>query len=181
MKQPRKFEMAQRIELTPELIETVRQLYAGDSLTNVEIGLRYGKRPNWVNRLASQHGWPLRKKLALRLPGPKTAGRQPRKYAAGQSRVYKGAAEWAAAQRESDGARQRDLYGADLADVEYLRRRGFAIHRERDQIRCNNDLITFAEMREKAARERRLEAAARPPDPTTTSARKRAEAAGASA
>ncbi len=161
MRASRKITRGRIGKLTPELIETVRQLYAGDSLTNVEISAKFGRCPNWVSQLAARYGWPLRSDAKpMRLPGPKTAGRQPRKYAAGQARVYKGAAEWAAAQREADGARQHELYGADLGDIEYLRRRGFIINRERDRIRCDNDLISFAEMREKAARERRLEASA---------------------
>lgn len=46
--------------LGPDLAE-VRRLYVETDMPNNVIGERYGKAPNWVNNLATKHGWPIRK------------------------------------------------------------------------------------------------------------------------
>lgn len=56
--------------------------------------------------------------------------------------------------------REKALYGALLDDVDFLRRRGFAVHAElkgsRRCYRVGNRLLGAAELRAVAARERRL-------------------------
>lgn len=108
--------------------------------------------------MATAEGWPPR---GLRAPRPN----------AQKSRNYKlvprprTEAQVREDRRAEEAARELELYGRDVADVATLRRRGFGINREGDRIRFGNSLITFAELREKADRERRLEAAAKPPEP----------------
>lgn len=118
---------------------------------------RFKSSRDEVTTLARRHGWPLRQ-------GVKVIGAQ-------KTRSYKpltrprSEAEQRAERIADEAARELELYGRHVADVATLRRRGFGINREGDLIRFGNSLITFAELREKADRERRLEAAARPPEP----------------
>lgn len=138
--------------LTPEEIETVRLMYVGDKLTNVQISAKYGKQPNWVNHLATRHGWPLRSGMiatpkAPRAKTPTSMSRGPRPATQ---------AELILQRRAEDAARQKELYGDALPDVDVLKKRGFVLTREDDKIRVGNKLLTFAEMKEMANRERRL-------------------------
>lgn len=48
------------------------------------------------------------------------------------------------------------LYGALLADVRFLRQRGFGVHMEGDRYRVGNRLMNAGQLRGVAARERRL-------------------------
>lgn len=61
----------------------------------------------------------------------------------------------AALRREGD-QREADLYGALLAEVRLLRRRGFGVHIEGNRFRVGNRLMGPGELKEVAARERRL-------------------------
>ena len=61
----------------------------------------------------------------------------------------------AALRRETD-QREALLYGPVLDDVILLRRRGFGVHIEGDRFRVGNRLMSRAELRRTAARERRL-------------------------
>jgi hypothetical protein len=72
--------------------------------------------------------------------------------------------ERAAAARAADAAHQVELYGdaATVDDVRLLRRQGFVVHREGQRCRVGNTLCSLADLRAKAARERRLMEADRP-------------------
>lgn len=48
------------------------------------------------------------------------------------------------------------LYGGVLSDVQFLRRRGFGIHKEATGFRVGNALVSASDIVAKAARERRL-------------------------
>ena len=48
------------------------------------------------------------------------------------------------------------IYGGVLEDVQFLRRRGWGIHKEQGGFRVGNDLISAADIVAKAQRERRL-------------------------
>lgn len=65
--------------------------------------------------------------------------------------------------RVEEAARNAALYGEHLADVQHLRRKGFTINREGAGLRVGNQPCDFAELRRKADRERRLDAANMPP------------------
>ena len=69
----------------------------------------------------------------FRLPGPRTR-------------------RWTGAPSANETA----LYGALLADVTFLRRRGFGVHCEGDLFRVGNRLLDAQGVHEVAARERRL-------------------------
>jgi len=139
-------------------IARIGAAYCGkfDALT--EICRRHRMSYDALVAMATAEGWPPR---GLRAPRPN----------AQKSRNYKLAprprteAQVREERRAEQAARELELYGRHVADVALLRRRGFGINREGDLIRFGNALITFAELREKADRERRLEAAARPPEP----------------
>ena len=46
--------------LSPQELERVRQLYLGDTMSNLEISAKYGKAANWTATMAAKHGWPRR-------------------------------------------------------------------------------------------------------------------------
>ncbi len=62
--------------------------------------------------------------------------------------------------RREVARREKALYGALLDDVEFLRRRGFAVHAElkgsRRCYRVGNRLLGASDLRSVAARERRM-------------------------
>jgi hypothetical protein len=62
----------------------------------------------------------------------------------------------AEARRAEEAARLKALYGPLLADVEFLRKRGFVIVKERGQVEIDGRPVTADEVRAKAARERRV-------------------------
>jgi hypothetical protein len=69
------------------------------------------------------------------------------------------AAEMAALQeanRQEEAQRLKKLYGSLLPDVEFLRKRGFVIVKERGQVEIDGRPFTADEVRAKAARERRV-------------------------
>jgi hypothetical protein len=149
------------VRLTPDQLEEVRKLYAGDDLTNVQIAARYGQRPNWVNYLATKYGWPLRGKHWR--PGNKHRGdiapppSEP-KVRRAHAHPVKTLKQIEADRKAEDAERQRKLYGdGDLSrDVAFLRR-SFAITREGDLYRVGNTLRTADQVHQIAARERRLQ------------------------
>ena len=61
----------------------------------------------------------------------------------------------------AEAAQDRALYGDAIADVNLLRQRGYCVIREGKQYRVDNHLISVAELRRKAVRERRLAAPGR--------------------
>lgn len=68
------------------------------------------------------------------------------------------ARERAIAARAAEAAHQVELYGdaATVDDVGILRQRGWVVTREGNRCRVGSALCSFAELRAKAARERRL-------------------------
>jgi hypothetical protein len=55
-----------------------------------------------------------------------------------------------------DGENEWLLYGPLLADVRFLRQRGFGVHMEGDRYRVGNRLMNGGQLKGVAARERRL-------------------------
>lgn len=117
--------------LSAEELETVRRLYAAGELSNIEIGRRYGKRPNWVNTLASKHGWPLRTKAAPAAPKQKPATMDGRKVRRPHASRGVPPAAYEASSRAEIEARERAIYRAHFvqalamiaADKGYARQR----------------------------------------------------------
>ena len=128
-------------------INKIGDFYKGNSLSIREICERFDATPGEIQCLKEREGWPARghasKPIGFKGVQPKIAN--PFDLAA-----------YAAAARRADAERDAKLYGAALDDVNLLRRRGFAVTREGQYVRVGNDLITLAELRGKAARERRL-------------------------
>lgn len=152
-----------KAEPTPAELERVRQMYAGDDLTCDEIGGRFGRPASWVGGLARKHGWPIRppgwrrggdNKRAPRKPTTPegTKARRPRSHAV---KTLRQIAQDRAAEQERIAA---TTYGTGelRKAVDYLRTK-FAINREDGMFRVGGTLRTEAEVREIAARERRLE------------------------
>lgn len=155
--------MRDAARLTSEQLEEVRRLYAGDELTNVAIADRYGQRPNWVNYLATKHGWPLRGKHwrpgqkhrgDVAAPPPEPKVKRPHAHAV---KSYKQILE---DRKVEDAAREQATYGPLIGDIKYLQRK-MPVNREGAMIRVGGVLRTEDEVRAIAARERRLEQ----PDP----------------
>lgn len=147
-----------RAQRSADEIARIGAAYCDRIETVAAICRRFNIGAGDIVALANVHGWPLRG-MGTQRPG------------AQKTRNYKKApkprteAEIRAERQAEEQARERALYGRHVDDVALLRRRGFGINREGDLIRFGNSLITFAELRDKADRERRLEAAARPPEP----------------
>ncbi len=55
-----------------------------------------------------------------------------------------------------DGENERLLYGPLLADVRFLRQRGFGVHMKGNRYRVGNRLMNAGQLKGVAARERRL-------------------------
>lgn len=144
--------------LTPDELDRVRRLYMETDMPNTEIGLRYGKRPNWVNALAEKHGWPTRKSRAPK-SAPKTPlagpldGRRARRQHAHKPKTIK---QLILEARDAEARRERDLYGDRAADVTFLRQRGFGVNRQGAGFLVGNRECTAAELHNVAQRERRL-------------------------
>lgn len=147
-------------DLTPVELAEIKSLYHSGEITNVDLAARYGQRPNWINFLASKHGWTLRRKkgkaASLKFT-PYVPAR--RRHAKPGRSIFRGSAEYAAEQRAYADERERDLYGSLTDDANLLRRRGWVVTRERDGFHVGNDIISGAEMHAKAERERRLQRA----------------------
>lgn len=159
-----------RAPVTPAEIERIRRAYIAGDETIAAICRRFAVSHDTVNTLAHRHGWPLRG----------TSGPRP---GAQKARVYRKAprpkteAQQRADRLAEEAARERNLYGAALVDVDYLRRRGFpidrlGIHPGSEGVNFGNTVISFAQLREKADRERRLEAAAKPVEPAAPNRRR---------
>lgn len=142
--------------LSAEVIERIGKAYCDREISIADICRRFNTSPTDVVQFARLYGWPQRGR------GSKPKHRSILKTR--QPRPYRGAAEWAADQRAEEEKRQANLYGLQVDDVALLRRRGYGVTREGAGVRIGNQLCTFAQLREKADRERRLEAAARPVD-----------------
>lgn len=136
--------------MSPELIEKVRLLYAEGRLSNKEIAEKYGKPANWVNYLATQYSWPLRTKPGKPVTEAGSKVRRP------GSRKPLSEAEYRAQKAAREAEIARELYGDLLPDVEYLRRK-MPVYRDGDLIMVGGIPRTESQVREIAARERRLE------------------------
>ena len=70
---------------------------------------------------------------------------------------YLNPAAFAQEARIAEQKRNRELYGDALEDVEFLRRRGWAINLlPSGRVQFGNQILTLDELREKAKREQRL-------------------------
>lgn len=110
------------------------------------LATRFGIGVSSLRWIAERDGWHLPKG---RGPGHKPPPK-PKRHAA------KKYANLEQDKRREAEARDRALYGPYLSDVQFLRRRDFAIHLERDGIRLGNRLVDPDHLHQVAERERRL-------------------------
>jgi hypothetical protein len=118
---------------SPETIEQIRGAYER-SLPARTIGLLFGLPNGEIYALVKAHGWAARSEMTP--------------------------CERANAARAAEAARTIELYGDAVDDVRLLRRRGFVVVREGERYQIGNALCSLADLRAKAARERRLTDAA---------------------
>jgi hypothetical protein len=121
----------------PEFVEQLGRAYALGTAAR-PLATLFGITPSELVDIARRQGWQTRAE-GLWAPG-------------------KTARERAAEIRAAEAARQVELYGCagGVDDVRTLRRRGFTVTREGNRYRVGNALCSLAELRAKAARERRL-------------------------
>lgn len=148
-----------RAQRSADEIECIGAAYCDRMESVAGICRRFKTNPGKLVEWANVHGWPLRGMGAQR-PG------------AQKSRTYRQTpkprteAQQRADRQAEEAARDAALYRGDLTDVDYLRSKGFGIDRagidpDSEGIRFGNTVISFAALREKAARERRLDGAAK--------------------
>lgn len=150
-------------------VERIRRAYYANEVPVFEVCRRFKMTDHELRLLIARNGWTSRSKMTMQrisshrkvLPKRRTE------------------ADVRAAHRTEQTERQASLYRSAVEDVHYLRRRGFPVDRnginpKSDAVHFGNTIITFAELREKAARERRLEEAARPVELPRKRGRKRA-------
>jgi hypothetical protein len=125
----------------PEL-EQIRAAYENGAMPMRATAVLLGMAAEKIRALARQHGWAARSETIY------APGVTPR--------------ERADAIRAADRRRQVELYGdaATVDDVRLLRRCGYVVVREGERCRIGNTLCSLADLRAKAARERRLAEAA---------------------
>ena len=124
---------------SPEFIEQVRAAWALGTPSR-PLAVMFGITSTELSDLVRRNGWK-----------PRTEGL----WAPGKTPV-----ERAAEIREAEAARQVELYGDAVDDVRLLRQRGFFVVREGNRFRIGNAVCSLADLRAKAARERRLADAA---------------------
>ena len=144
-----------RKERAEKEIARVVAVYAANEISISEILRRFRMGQPELERILKARGIPLRGRAS------KPKGYSTKRQASRPKPLTQG--EILLARRAEEEARNLSLYGADLGDVQYLRRKGFTINREGDGLRVGNQRCDFAELRRKADRERRLDAATMPP------------------
>lgn len=133
----------------PTEIAKARRLWEANELPIDAICRLVGRSPPWLYDHMRKGGWEPRPR-----PEPKIVASKPKGY-----RGYHGP-DWALMQRREALDAERRRYGPLFADVQLLRRRGFAVNCEGDGYRVGNALVDARELQAKAARERRLLACA---------------------
>lgn len=130
-------------EWTPAELRRMRSVVeSGD--TNIEhIARQFRTSEREVRRLTAEKGW----------TNPNAKKVQPKK-PTGVS--YWSRAKFEAAKREEVANAERRLYGALLDDVQWLRRRGYGVNKERGGYRVGNKVMDADGLRAVANRERRL-------------------------
>lgn len=147
-------------ERSPAEIARIHRAYIDNELPLKEICRRFNMTDHELTVIRDREGWKARGQS--RKPRISSHRRVlPKRRTEAQAR----ADNLADAQ-----ARDVSLYGKDLADVRYLRWRGFVIdrhdiHPTSQGVRVGNQIVTFAQLREKADRERRLDAAVKRVEP----------------
>lgn len=139
------------VDRKPAELERMRQCYVANELSLTEICRRFRSSDHELRVLANRHGWPMRGKSSK--PKALTLKKPPRRTEA-QIRQQN---------LDETQARETALYGSDMADVRYLQHLGYIIDRHGISlasrgVRVGNKIITFAQLREMAERERRLAA-----------------------
>jgi hypothetical protein len=122
-----------------EFVEQVRRAYVLGTTPTKPLAVMFGISPSELFALVELYGW--------------------RQHAAGRD-LEKTSRERANEARQAEAVREVDLYGDAIDDVRLLRQRGYVVGREGERCRVGNQLVTLADMRAKAARERRLAEAA---------------------
>lgn len=135
------------VPATPEQIEAARAMWLDSTIARKEIARRLGKSIWWLYSICKRLGWPDRKRKAK-------GSRKPVRSATS----FRTEASLANAVRHESAMRDRTLYGPLVDDVQFLRRRGFGIHRERGGFRVGSRLMDAETVQAVAARERRLAA-----------------------
>ena len=128
-------------------IAKAKRLWEANALPIDAICRMVERSPPWLYHHMRTGGWKCRevKRVEPKPTTPKLKGRT----------VYRGT-NWAAMRRKEAEDAERARYGPLLADVQLLRRRGFAVNCEGDRYRVGNALVDAKELVAKAARERRL-------------------------
>ena len=135
-------------------LERVVAVYCANEISISEILRRFRMGKPELERILAARGIPMRGRASK--PKGFTTKRSAKNRPLTQGEIL-------LERRAEEEARNLELYGADLGDVQYLRRKGFTINREGAGLRIGNQLTDFAELRRKAARERRLDAVNMPP------------------
>lgn len=143
-----------RAPLSADEIRRIGEAYCAKFEAVAAIQRRYSLTQHALEALADAQGWPPRG-----LRGPRLSAQKSRNFKkAPKPRTEAQARE---DRRAEEAARELELYGDAVADVALLRQRGFGVDRiginpKAEGVRFGSKVITMAELREKAARERRL-------------------------
>lgn len=138
-----------RVFTTPEL-QRIQACIENTDMTMSVIAMRFRVSIKKLAELGRELGWnnPRPEKTKPSTPNrgilkkPKAHRYIPAKYDAAQREIV------------ADGDRKR--YGSLLEDVQWLRRRGWAINCEKGEYRVGNSIVSAEDIRDKADRERRL-------------------------
>lgn len=131
---------------TSNEIAKAKRLWEANALPIDTICRQVGRSPPWLYHHMRKEGWEPRPRVEVKIVKQAKAK--------GRTCFYGGA--WAAQQRKEVQSAERKRYGPLLADVQLLRRRGFAVNCEGEMFRVGNALVDARELQAKAARERRL-------------------------
>jgi len=127
----------------PGELKRMRNVVEAGELNIEQIGRHFKCSEHEVRRLTVEQGWTN--------PNTRKFTKPPKN---GVS--YWNRAKFEAAKREEVEKTDRRIYGALLDDVQWLRRRGWVINKERGGFRVGNKVIDAEALRNVADRERRL-------------------------
>ena len=131
---------------SPAEIAKAKRLWEANALPIDAICRQVGRSPPWLYHHMRKAGWEPRPRIEIKIV----------EQAKAKGRVCYRGPTWATQQRKEAQDAERRRYGPLLADVQLLRRRGFAVNCEGNGYRVGNTLVDARELAAKAARERRL-------------------------
>ncbi len=132
-------------EWTDDVLARMRKAVE-DGLNLEAVALRFATGRRVVVGLIEKYGW--------RCPHAERSEPKPKKALPATQRFNLSKLDRNTRDEIADGDKRR--YGHLLEDVEFLRRRGWPIHKERGGFRYGNELVDGARIASAAARERRL-------------------------